>query len=193
MSIKGLISIFNYTGASVTLCPCGWVSMNSSCYYFSTEKANWDDARSYCLSHGGDLVLPRNKEEDVAILKIINQRKLDHPWMGLVRRYDKKILTVDGLKPKYSNWILGEPNYFNNEENCGHYWGRSYGIDGWNDVACWWKLNFICELKRSKRELKSISIANSLSRDHWTNIFQIYLFYVDQLILNNQTKYKTSY
>lgn len=99
------------------------------------------------------MAIPTNKEEDIAILKVAKQRKLHFPWIGLVRRYDKVFFTVYGLKPKYTNWAPGEPNDVGKKENCGQY-RLLHGKLKWNDEPCSRKYDFICEDKRSRRELK---------------------------------------
>ena len=141
-----------FIGVGATLCPCGWVKLESSCYYFSYPKKSWDNARSYCLSRGGDLAIPTNKKEDIAIINKAKQLKLTHLWFGLVRRYDKKFFTVYGLTPKYTNWFKGEPNDVGKNENCAHYWVLP-NKKAWNDAPCSIKHSFICEDKRSRREL----------------------------------------
>lgn len=156
-----LISTIYFIDAGATSCPCGWDSLNSTCYYFSKFQATWDNARSYCLSRGADLAFPVSREEEMAILDAleIKKHKDYHPWIGLVRRYDKEFFTVYGLKPNYTNWLPGEPDNFSNCENCAHYWVKN-GKQAWNDILCAKKNHFICEDKRMKRELKRISVIN---------------------------------
>lgn len=53
-------------------CLPGWILLKSSCYYFSprvsNSKKNWPDSRADCISHGGDLLVINNLEEQVGNL-----------------------------------------------------------------------------------------------------------------------------
>lgn len=53
-------------------CLPGWILLKSSCYYFSPRvsdsKKNWPDSRADCISHGGDLLVINNLEEQVGNL-----------------------------------------------------------------------------------------------------------------------------
>ena len=95
------------------------------------------------------MAIPINKEEDNAILDAVKQHQLVDPWIGLVRRYDKKFFTVYGLKPIYTNWLPQNPDNHHDEEDYGHYWGGRLQYLAWNDNVCLKNFSFICELKRS--------------------------------------------
>ena len=82
-----------------------------------------------------------------------------------MRRYDKKFFTVYGLKPIYTNWLPGEPNYDLDAENCGHYAKTKDERWAWDDGNCLKKYHFICEDKRSRRKLKCIFMLNLLRND----------------------------
>ncbi|CAB3994335.1 Hypothetical predicted protein [Paramuricea clavata] len=121
----------------------------SSCYYFSTYKTIWSKARAACQKLGGDLAVPTNNKENVAIWNIAKQKSLSHPWIGLVRHKDTKFYTVQGIKVSYTNWSPGEPNN-HKTENCVHLLINTNGH--WNDHGCPWNYNFICQQSSIKRK-----------------------------------------
>ena len=52
----------------------------------------------------------------------------------------------DGVKEiTFSRWRRGEPNDYNNNEACGHYWG-SHNFE-WNDAGCNMRAAYVCEYK----------------------------------------------
>ena len=128
-------------------CPIGWIRLVSSCYYFSTSETNWSTANSTCRSLGGDLVVPRNDEENSAIIKTADQNGLNHPWIGLVRDENNTFYTVSGSKPTYTPWSKGRPNNKGGYEKCGQFLD-SAGL--WNDIPCNRQFNFICEYRNCK-------------------------------------------
>ncbi|XP_039599006.1 low affinity immunoglobulin epsilon Fc receptor-like, partial [Polypterus senegalus] len=46
-----------------SFCPNKWLQSKGNCYYFSTDKLNWNDSRSNCRSMNGHLVIIESKEE----------------------------------------------------------------------------------------------------------------------------------
>ncbi|KAF0044431.1 hypothetical protein F2P81_003589 [Scophthalmus maximus] len=60
-------------------CLPGWILLKSSCYYFSprvsNSKKNWPDSRADCISHGGDLLVINNLEEQGEKKKEVKSRQ----------------------------------------------------------------------------------------------------------------------
>ncbi|CAB4007499.1 Hypothetical predicted protein, partial [Paramuricea clavata] len=128
-------------------CPAGWMNLVSSCFYFSTNKAIWSQARASCRKLGGDLAVLSNHKENNAVWNIVKQKQLGNPFIGLVRNQDKKFYTVQGVKPSYINWYSGEPNNPHLEQ-CGQLLIHHNGQ--WNDVSCNSKYHFICQIQLIK-------------------------------------------
>ena len=109
---------------------------------------NWDNARSYCLSYGGDLVSVSNKSE----MDFINSHKSnagrEYFWIGLNdRRKENVFVWSDGTpynKSIYSNWYPNEPNNMG-DEDC---------VDliptQWNDNSCVKEKSYICERRKGE-------------------------------------------
>ena len=88
------------------------------------------------------MAVPNNGKENYAISNILKQKKQHNLYIGLVRHKDGKFYTVEGMKPKYTNWGPGEPNG-PRTENCTHI----YHWEGkWNDYKCSSNLYFACEM-----------------------------------------------
>ncbi|XP_074624200.1 uncharacterized protein LOC141882148 isoform X4 [Acropora palmata] len=134
-----------YTAAG---CPPGWYGFGDSCYLFRVRSLNvrglnWDNARSYCLSYGGDLVSVSNKSE----MDFINSHKSkagrEYFWIGLNdRRKENVFVWSDGTpynKSIYSNWYPNEPNNMG-DEDC-----VDLHPTQWNDNSCVKEKSYICE------------------------------------------------
>ncbi|XP_052427462.1 C-type lectin domain family 4 member F-like isoform X2 [Carassius gibelio] len=52
----------------------------SSLYFFSSEKKNWNESRRYCRERGADLIIINNREEQDFVKNICGS---DHFWIGL--------------------------------------------------------------------------------------------------------------
>ncbi|KAK1163317.1 asialoglycoprotein receptor 1-like [Acipenser oxyrinchus oxyrinchus] len=50
-------------------CPVNWVEFNGKCYYFSTDKMDWNSSRASCVSMGADLVIIESEAEQVQYCK----------------------------------------------------------------------------------------------------------------------------
>lgn len=110
----------------------------------------WSAANSTCRSMGGNLVVPRNGNENDVIFQIARQNRLKSPWIGLVRHEDKELYTVCGSKPTYTSWARGKPDNKGGRENCGQFWKNA---GQWNDESCTRQLHFICEYPSCKLEI----------------------------------------
>jgi hypothetical protein len=115
----------------------------SSCYYFSTDKATWSQAKSACQKVGGYLAVPMNDKENSAIWNIVAQKNYQDSWIGLTRHdKDNKFYTIKGKRPSYTNWASDEPNSIG--EKCAHMWPHR-GAGTWNDAVCHIQYHFVCQ------------------------------------------------
>ncbi|XP_058262267.1 CD209 antigen-like protein A [Hemibagrus wyckioides] len=120
----------------------GWLIFSSSFYYFSTVEKGWTDSREDCLKKGSDLVIIRSSEEQEYIIKQLGEKKA---WIGLnynVSESDWKWVDSSALSKTY--WAKGEPNNNGGNEQCVEIWTYT-DLNGWNDVNCNNKKNWICE------------------------------------------------
>ncbi|OPJ84832.1 hypothetical protein AV530_007054 [Patagioenas fasciata monilis] len=54
-------------------CSAGWQIFEKSCYFFSSERANWEDAGELCADQDGHLVIVDSEREQVRL----------EGWVGL--------------------------------------------------------------------------------------------------------------
>ncbi|XP_073730764.1 uncharacterized protein [Misgurnus anguillicaudatus] len=89
----------------------GWIYNQSSLYFISSEKKNWNDSRRYCRERGADLIIINNKDEQ-DFVKITCK---EHAWIGLSDIDEEdKWKWVDGSTLNSSFWdkssSKAEPN-----------------------------------------------------------------------------------
>uniref|UniRef100_A0A8C4XE25 C-type lectin domain-containing protein n=1 Tax=Erpetoichthys calabaricus TaxID=27687 RepID=A0A8C4XE25_ERPCA len=59
----GALLLFCFTGKTYPYCSESWVLFNASCYFFSTDKLDWNASRNNCTSIGGHLVIIDSEED----------------------------------------------------------------------------------------------------------------------------------
>ena len=109
---------------------------------------NWDNARSYCLSYGGDLASVSNKSEMDFIANKTSKAGIGDFWIGLNdRRKENVFVWSDGTpynKSIYNNWYPDEPNNLGGED-CVELFKTQ-----WNDESCMGEKSYICERPKGK-------------------------------------------
>lgn len=135
--------------ANIVGCPAGWYGFGDSCYLFRVRSLylrglNWDNARSYCLSFGGDLASMSNKSEMDFVYSKSSKARNEHYWIGLNDRQNESLFVwSDGTpynRSVYSNWYRNEPNDRAGDEDCVELLRRR-----WNDDNCKKEYSYICE------------------------------------------------
>ena len=116
-------------------CEQGWTSFGGSCYLFSTESKNWNNAEFDCVKHGAHLASIHSDEESAFLKR--NYRS----FFGLLQRTNGNFEWTDGSSFKYTNWRAGEPNNKDGSESCG----ELYDNGDWNDLDCNDKLKYVCK------------------------------------------------
>ena len=109
---------------------------------FSSETANWDEAKSACENMGAKLAVVNSDAKQTAIT---NQLNGENHWIGLYRDPEdtSNWLWVDGTQFCSGYWYAGEPNDSGGDEDCVVI--RPSIL--WNDARC--SVNYrryICEL-----------------------------------------------
>ncbi|XP_072333768.1 CD209 antigen-like protein C [Scyliorhinus torazame] len=131
---------------SESRCPRGWKVHNQKCYFFSTDERNWDNAKQECESSNSHLIIINAPEEQTFFNKTVKDKKENY-WIGLTDRAEEgKWKWVDGSTASSLNWQKGQPDNFQNNENCAVI-GEDYRDQtvGWNDDNCGKSHPFICE------------------------------------------------
>ncbi|XP_053086705.1 CD209 antigen-like protein C [Pangasianodon hypophthalmus] len=130
----------------------GWTYFNSSLYYRSAEKKNWDESRRDCRERGADLVIINSREEQEFINKTLLSATA---WIGLSDRDTEGVWKwVDGteLTSGTGYWSQREPNDYEGNEDCAitgyiPQGGTTYFLNTWNDVPCSFNYGRICAKK----------------------------------------------
>ncbi|XP_052425228.1 CD209 antigen-like protein C [Carassius gibelio] len=118
----------------------GWKCHQSSLYFFSSEKKNWDESRRYCRERGADLIIINNREEQDFVKNISGS---DHFWIGLTDVEEEgRWKWVDGSNINITSgfWKFGEPNSHQGNEDCA-----DTHSSGWFDTKCDSSVKWICE------------------------------------------------
>ncbi|XP_026112891.1 asialoglycoprotein receptor 1-like [Carassius auratus] len=124
----------------------GWKCHQSSLYFFSSEKKNWDESRRYCRERGTDLIIINNREEQDFVKNITGSS--EHFWIGLTDiEVEGSWKWVDGSTLTSGFWASGDkqPDNYQGNEDCAN--TRS---SEWYDTSCDGSVKWICE----KRILK---------------------------------------
>ena len=91
----------------------------------------WEEARTSCLSQGGDLASVGSEEED----NFINSLGSNFYLGGSDSAQEGTWVWSDGTAWTYVNWGSGAPNNQDNDEHCviGNWFGRGHWQDGTSD------------------------------------------------------------
>ncbi|KAF4071615.1 hypothetical protein AMELA_G00275390 [Ameiurus melas] len=129
--------------STLDLCDKGkCFSFDSSVYYISNEKRNWEESKQDCRDKGADLVIINSKEEQEFISKILSSRKA---WIGLNdgdREGEWK--WVDGTPLNTGFWANGEPNSYEGDEDCVVTGDNTDPVRSWADYPCNRQFIWIC-------------------------------------------------
>ncbi|XP_041125168.1 C-type lectin domain family 4 member F-like isoform X2 [Polyodon spathula] len=155
-------------------CPQNWELFNGKCYYFSTDKMNWNSSRDNCTSLGGHLVIIESDGEQKFLsdkawnitqaANIIKEEEKVH-WIGLTDAVTEGTwLWVDGtplignVKAKfwgskiYNGVDYGkEPDNYTgvdpSGEDCAQLHPKRNSNETWFDASCTKQYKRICETK----------------------------------------------
>ena len=134
-------------------CPQGWISFGQSCYWFSNDVQQWENARADCQRRGSDLVIIKSRAEHNFINH--NRPVLNHSlWIGARgNSTDPSVWRwVNGEVLSFAQWAPNEPRIHNSMEKCvaiqkiGDTDVRHYTGD-WDDQLCNKKNRYTCEFK----------------------------------------------
>ena len=128
----------------ILTCDYPWEMLGNSCYFLSSEKMTWNDAREYCNSKGSHLVeIDNSDERDFLVQKY---KAIFTVWVGghdnenegtYVWQTSNNTISGDYFYP-------GEPNG-GRGENCAELYCHSARVGRLNDGNCGGKKNFVCE------------------------------------------------
>uniref|UniRef100_UPI00398EE26F hepatic lectin-like n=1 Tax=Pristiophorus japonicus TaxID=55135 RepID=UPI00398EE26F len=122
-------------------CPDHWILFAGKCYFFSTSKDNFGNARTACQSSQSSMVVINNKMEQDFLARHAHSQFY---WIGLTDMINEGVWRwEDGTSysstPKF--WKPGQPNDYGNGEDCAHFIANGL----WNDDPCNTNHLYICE------------------------------------------------
>uniref|UniRef100_A0A671UC06 C-type lectin domain-containing protein n=1 Tax=Sparus aurata TaxID=8175 RepID=A0A671UC06_SPAAU len=124
-------------------CQEGWEQNGLQCYYFSTDKLTWEQARDECRRDGADLVKIESEDEQVEHTAMVEGE--DKFWIGLTDSVTEDTCLTFWSKGEPDDW-KGVNNASVNGEDCVRM-GEKYGshLKCWFDKSCMAPQKRICE------------------------------------------------
>ncbi|CAG2202657.1 unnamed protein product [Mytilus edulis] len=139
-----------YTGDGInacSICPLGWKSYGSSCYFFSQTTATWNDAKRKCITKNSMLAeVVSYGERD--FLRKQASKYAETFWLGGTdsKHEGSWIWATSQSNFIVTGWhtrLVKEPNNQGGNEHCINIHKK---LDfEWNDDRCWNSYRYICE------------------------------------------------
>ncbi|KAK9403376.1 collectin-12 [Crotalus adamanteus] len=125
-------------------CPVYWKNFSGNCYYFSNERAIFEDAKLFCEEKSSHLVFINSKEEQQWLkIQVIAKGSF---WIGLTDSVkEDEWRWLDGTLPEYINWSAGQPDNWKHGHGPGEDCAGLIHAGLWNDFHCEDVNSFICE------------------------------------------------
>ncbi|XP_052345203.1 CD209 antigen-like protein E isoform X1 [Oncorhynchus keta] len=120
------------------MCDEGWLHFESSCYFLSRDRMNWDESRDECKKRGADLAVITNKTVQTFLTKTGNLMY----WIGLRQRTRNWVWV--------NNTVLGQSYWSgsNRQGDCGLLTGRDPPERSWSSTSCDQYSFYICQRGR---------------------------------------------
>ncbi|PKK17352.1 CD209 antigen-like protein C [Columba livia] len=121
-------------------CSAGWQIFEKSCYFFSSERANWADAGELCADQDAHLVIVDSEREQGFLVENVNSSGLY--WLGVTDQLQEgNWVWTNGDRTSISYWDTWTENKDKEQEDCG-----AIGAGGvWSDERCSRAHRWICE------------------------------------------------
>ncbi|XP_038832585.1 C-type lectin domain family 10 member A-like isoform X3 [Salvelinus namaycush] len=120
------------------MCDEGWLHFESSCYFLSRDRMNWDESRDECKKRGADLAIITNKTVQTFLTKKGNLMY----WIGL-RQRTRNWVWVNNTALGQSYWSGS-----NRQGDCGLLTGRDPPERSWSSSSCDQYSFYICQRGR---------------------------------------------
>ncbi|XP_038072809.1 perlucin-like protein [Patiria miniata] len=143
-----LIVIIGCLGVNA-VCKPGWIEHSSSCYKFTDNGTNWENANTYCQGLGGMLLVIESEGENEFIAEEMRNSGMSSTWLGCndISMEGAWVCYPEGVKSmQYENWAEGRPNDWNGQD-CAAIYKYSERHGTWDDISCneWNDMYTICE------------------------------------------------
>ncbi|XP_018613168.1 collectin-12-like isoform X1 [Scleropages formosus] len=132
------------TPTRVPGCPQPWKLFRDRCYYFSSERADFEEAEKNCGSRSSSMIIISDMEEQQWVQREAAGRSFF--WLGLTDREEEDTWRwVDGTLPVFTRWKPGQPDNWKSRDPQGEDCAGMVHQGYWNDFFCHDRLGFICE------------------------------------------------
>ncbi|XP_039605466.1 macrophage mannose receptor 1-like isoform X1 [Polypterus senegalus] len=108
-------------------------------FFVVNQSTSWAKAQNYCRTHFTDLAVLKGEDTLKNVSSALSRLNVPRVWFGLTRHNLTCWTWVDGTPLEEANWMPGEPNNFNQCEECAEMIGGK-----WNDDSCGGSLMFLC-------------------------------------------------
>lgn len=128
---------------SVYECSCEVKRLEGNSYLYCGDYLSWFNARKVCKAMDTDLLSVHSFSSNKAVASLASSYEV-FIWLGLTDYVSEGDWSTwaDGSAVTYTNWAPGEPNNFDNDEDCAEI---GYYTDGrWNDNGCSGQHPFMC-------------------------------------------------
>uniref|UniRef100_A0A8C7XNX2 C-type lectin domain-containing protein n=1 Tax=Oryzias sinensis TaxID=183150 RepID=A0A8C7XNX2_9TELE len=152
--VKFLMLLGNYEETALRSvseyhCDPGYLLYGNYCYHLESEDVkSWQDAEDHCSRQQGHLASIHSQEE----LSFLTGEKRSRPtsgraWVGLNDiKSENQFVYTDGTPADFLPWALGQPDNWQDNEDCVHLRGHNHAQPGlFNDDFCTSTREFICK------------------------------------------------
>nr|XP_015209904.1 PREDICTED: collectin-12 isoform X1 [Lepisosteus oculatus] len=149
------VSLHSETSTSVAKsqgCPPLWNNFGDKCYYFSTERFNFEEAKRHCEEMPSAMVIINDQEEQHWLKKQIVGK--GYFWIGLTDKEEENTWKWwDGTQPSFTNWKTGQPDNWSHGHEKGEDCAGLIHDGYWNDFFCDEINSVVCEkdMEEAKR------------------------------------------
>ena len=94
-------------------------------------ELSWDEAEKFCRNKGGHLVSLRDTHEMAFVGQLTRRSGKDQFWIGLQRGDNNRWTWTDGSRYFYSKWDVGQPDNYQNCEDCVRFSNKTLVFGDW--------------------------------------------------------------
>ncbi|XP_058250083.1 macrophage mannose receptor 1-like [Hemibagrus wyckioides] len=148
---------------------CGTALGQRREYVYMGTKMTWSAAQRFCRENYVDLATITSDDENLRTMQTANSYTSEYKvWIGLNRSAPLSDVWQwsDGDTSGYFKWSVGQPDNWNNCENCVR-----TEVGGWNDANCETPSTFFCSWRFVLvKENKTWGEALNYCRTHYTGL-----------------------
>uniref|UniRef100_A0A667X6X6 Mannose receptor, C type 1b n=1 Tax=Myripristis murdjan TaxID=586833 RepID=A0A667X6X6_9TELE len=119
----------------------GWIEWRGNQYYINENFMAMEDARHFCIQRHGDLAVINSEAENLFLWKQISRSYGDF-YIGISVDLDGTFGWMDKSLTVFEKWDQDEPDFKNNDENCGV---MTSSLGFWRDLNCGRSHKSICK------------------------------------------------